>query len=170
MGQIACRQTIYEGDMMDPMVETVTGALEQLRQDIQTGLDGQSAAALNWLPYPGGNTIAGLLAHMIESSTFLLATGRGETIERHRDEQFAATSPDAATLLAQVDAAWTALLASVRAYTPADFTAQHTMRGTPRSGAWFLLRACEHLAEHWGQIQLTRDLYTRQEGAQPGRG
>jgi uncharacterized damage-inducible protein DinB len=149
---------------MDPIVETVAGALEQLRQDIHAGLAGQSTAALNWRPYPGGNTIAGLLAHMIESSTFLLATGRGETIERHRDEQFAATSPDAATLLAQVDAAWASLQARARTYTPADFAVQHPMRGTPRTGAWFLLHTCEHLLEHWGQIQLTRDLYPHQEG------
>ncbi|MGN6566062.1 MAG: DinB family protein [Thermomicrobiales bacterium] len=149
---------------MDPVVETVVGNLEQLRQDIHAGLAGQSAAALNWRPYPGGNTIAGLLAHMIESSTFLLATGRGETIERHRDEQFAATSPDAATLLAQVDAAWAALQARVQTYTPADFAAQYSMRGTPRTGAWFLLHIGEHMLEHWGQIQLTRDLYAQQAG------
>lgn len=144
---------------MDPTAATAATILEQLREDLRAGLAGQSAEALNWRPTPDGNSIAGLVAHLSEASNFLLHAGKGETVPRDREAQFAATTPDADTLLARIDAAWEPLLQLARSYTAADLAATRDIRGRQRSGAWCLLHACEHAAEHWGQIQLTRDLY-----------
>ena len=144
---------------MEPVVEAATTILGKLRGDIRQGLEGQVAEALNWKPTPDGNSIAGLLAHMLESSTFLLQLGLGNTIPRDREAQFAATAPDAGALLALVDEGWPRLLDAARAYTPETLAATRELRGNPVTGAWCLLHTCEHLMEHWGQIQLTRDLY-----------
>ena len=144
---------------MEPVVDAATTILEKLRSDIRQGLEGQAAEALNWRPTPDGNSIAGLLAHMLESSTFLLQLGLGNTVPRDREAQFAATAPDAQALLARLDEAWPRLLEAARAYTPETLAASRELRGNPVTGAWCLVHTCEHLMEHWGQIQLTRDLY-----------
>ena len=148
---------------MEPVVEAATTILETLRGDIRQGLEGQSGEALNWRPTPDGNAIAGLLAHMLESSTFLLQLGLGNTVPRDREAQFAATAPDAQALLARLDEAWPRLLEAARAYTPETLAAPREFRGNRVTGAWCLLHACAHLLEHWGQIQLTRDLYAARD-------
>jgi uncharacterized damage-inducible protein DinB len=152
---------------MEPMVEAVTKAVERLRGDLHTALAGQSAEMLNWRPVPDGNSIAGLIAHMLESSLFLLQVGSGQPIapdrQAVRDAQFTMTAPDAATLLAQLDAGWEPILRGIGACTADSLVAEHDLRGNRYTGAWFLLRTCDHLYEHWGQIQLTRDLYAARD-------
>jgi uncharacterized damage-inducible protein DinB len=143
---------------MEPTVEAAIRSIDTLRRDLREGLTGQDAATLNWRPYPGGNTIAGLLAHMLESSHFLLHTGLGETVERERDAQFAATAPDAEALLARADAGFDSLRALLEGYTAERLAARHDFRGADIPGAWFVLHVCEHMHEHWGQIQTMRDL------------
>lgn len=143
---------------MEPLVEVATFVLAKLREDMHEGLAGQGAATLNWRPYPDGNTIAGLVAHMFESGNFLLRTGLGETVTRERDRQFASSVPDAAALLAHIDAGAANLTGLAGQYTAARIAARHDFRGDDLPGAWFLLHCCEHLQEHWGQIQTIRDM------------
>ena len=150
---------------MEPVIDAATTILEQLRSDIRQGLEGQGAEALNWRPTPDGNSIAALLAHMLESANFLLQLGLGHTIPRDREAQFAATAPDARALLSRLDEAWPRLLEAARTYTPETLAASHEFRGNAVTGAWCLLHTCEHLMEHWGQIQLTRDLYAARGGS-----
>lgn len=152
---------------MDPTVDAARVILEKLRDDLHAGLAGLDADALNWRPLPEANTIAGLVAHLLEASRFLLELGRGQTIPRDREAQFGQVVPDAAALLARVDAGWKSLLAAVRAYSASDLAATRPFRDRQVTGAWCLLHACEHATEHWGQIQLTRDLYAAR-GGQPG--
>lgn len=135
------------------------GTLEKLRTDIAEGLAGLDADALNWRPVSGGNSIAGLLSHMLEASTFLLSLGRGMAGPRDRDAQFEKVAADGASFLREVEAAWPAIAAAAQSYTGADLAAARDFRGRPVNGAWCLLHACDHMMEHWGQIQLTRDLY-----------
>jgi uncharacterized damage-inducible protein DinB len=146
--------------MMEPLVEAALFSLDTLRRDLRAGLVGQSVETLNWRPYSGGNTIAGLLAHMLESSNYLLHLGLGETLSRERDAQFATTAPDTATLLARVDGSLTDLRQLAASFTPEQLAARRDFRGDDIPGAWFLVHICEHMLEHWGQIQTIRDLAT----------
>ena len=82
-------------------------------------------------------------------------------MQRDREAQFAATMPDTATLLAHVESVTTNLLALLQDYTAADLARHRDFRGNNTVGAWFILHACEHALEHWGQIQLIRDIYTK---------
>lgn len=145
---------------MEPLVEATLYSLDTLRRDLHSGLEGQSTETLNWRPYPEGNTIAGLLAHMFESSNYLLHLGLGETLPRERDIQFASATPDAATLLARVDDGIANLRQLASSYTAEHIAAHRDFRGNSLIGAWFLLHICEHMLEHWGQIQTIRDLAT----------
>jgi uncharacterized damage-inducible protein DinB len=143
---------------MEAVIEAAVRSVTTLRQDMRAGLTGQSAEALNWRPYPDGNTISGLVSHMFESGNFLLRTGLGQEVVRERDVQFAATMPDAEALLAHVDRSAENLLALARSYTADDLARRNDFRGNDTPGAWFVLHMCEHLQEHWGQIQTIRDL------------
>lgn len=146
-------------DIGEAVKEAGVEALEKLHADIQQGLEGLTPEALNWRPLPESNSIAGLLSHMLEASTYLLALGRGAPAQRDRDAQFAKTATDGAAFLNGLSAAWPRLIDAVRAYSGADLTAAREVRGRAVTGAWCLVHTCEHLTEHWGQIQLTRDLY-----------
>ena len=143
---------------MEPLIEATTIVLQKLRQDMHDGLAQASAATLNWRPYPDGNTIAGLTSHMFESGNFLLRSGLSETVIRERDQQFAKSVPDAAALLAHVDENTANLLDLAGRYDATIMAGRFDFRGTPIPGAWYLLHCCEHLLEHWGQIQTIRDL------------
>jgi DinB superfamily len=143
---------------MEPLVEAAAWSVAQLQKDVRAGLAGQSAEALNWRPYPDGNTISGLVSHMYESGNFLLRTGLGQEVARERDAQFAASMPDTEALLAHVDRSTENLLGLAQSYGAEDLARGHDFRGNAVPGAWFVLHMCEHLQEHWGQIQTIRDL------------
>ncbi|HEY8490969.1 MAG TPA: DinB family protein [Dehalococcoidia bacterium] len=151
---------------MDPTVTAARDLLAALRDDLCHGLAGQPWEALNWRPYPGGNTIAGLVEHMLESARFQLAWGLGredpanwppyqEVAARH----FAALTPDAASLLDRIERGVDAVMAELCRYTAADLARELEAGGGRRTGALHVLLVCGHLREHWGQIQATRDLY-----------
>jgi uncharacterized damage-inducible protein DinB len=143
---------------MEPVIEAAVESITTLQRDMRGGLAGQSAEALNWRPYPEGNTISGLVSHMYESGNFLLRTGLGQEVVRERDAQFAAAMPDAEALLAHVDRSTENLLGLLRSYGADDLAHHRDFRGRETVGAWFVLHMCEHLQEHWGQIQTIRDL------------
>jgi uncharacterized damage-inducible protein DinB len=144
---------------MEPLVEAATRSLKQLQSDLRDGLTGQSAETLNWRPYPEGNTISGLIAHMYDAGNFLLRSGLGETVVRDREGQFAAAMPDANALLAHVDRSTDNLVTLLARYTADDLARRSDFRGNDTVGAWFVLHVCEHALEHWGQIQTIRDLH-----------
>lgn len=144
---------------MEPLVEAASGSFAQLHRDIRDGLAGQPAEALNWRPHAGGNTISGLIAHMYDAANFLLRTSLGETVVRDREGQFAAAMPDTGILLAHVDRSTESVLALLARHGAADLARRRDFRGNDTVGAWFVLHACEHALEHWGQIQTIRDLY-----------
>ena len=143
---------------MESLIVSAKREIEQLRQDIHAGLVGQEADAINWEPYPGGNTIAGLVAHMYDAANFLLRTGLGETVARDREGQFANIAQDGDALLRHIDQSTDNILALAARYTAADLDHEREFRGNPTPGSWFVLHASTHLLEHWGQIQTIRDL------------
>ena len=144
---------------MEPLIEATTGSFRQLQRDLHSGLAAQAAETLNWRPYDGGNTISGLIAHLYDAANFLLRSGLGETVVRDREGQFAAAMPDTAALLAHVDRSTENIVALLARYTAADLANRRDFRGNDTVGAWFVLHACEHALEHWGQIQVIRDLH-----------
>lgn len=144
---------------MEPLIGSVTIEIEHLREDIHSGFVGVVPEALNWRASPEGNTIAGLVAHMYDAANFLLHTGLGEAIQRDREGQFAAAIPDVEALLAQIDRSTDNVLALAACYTAADLARKHEFRGMQITGTWFVVHACTHMLEHWGQIQMIRDLH-----------
>src|SRR5438445_248406 len=107
----------------------------------------------------------------MHSTRSWLAVAMGAPLpDRDRDAEFRTVVADPRELLATVGrlaAACGALLATEDAFEPATMRESHFRASLGRaelvSGAW-LLHAVEHLREHTGHAQLTRQLWDQREG------
>jgi len=150
----------------DPAFEAAAEIAEELIEGLRHAIEGASTPALN--TRPGGddtNTIAVLATHVMYSTRSWLAVATGAQLpERDRPAEFLATAEGPDHLLAFVDdlaGQCRALLATDAPFEPAARRVTHAQLGSmPEhvSGAWALLHAIEHLAEHVAHAQLTRQV------------
>jgi len=113
---------------------------------------------------PGANTAYGLIVHCIGVANYWAgALVAGRAVERDRDAEFVATGPTA-KLVSLVEAAKAQLAADVA---EADFEAPlrrepaPQFKGPPRepsSQGAVLLHVLEELYQHYGQLELIRDV------------
>ena len=76
------------------------------------------AAALDWQPAPGANSLVVLVVHVAGAQSFLLGDLlSGRPSQRNRDSEFSMHALDAATLNARLDAAMEDATASIAALT-----------------------------------------------------
>ncbi len=126
-----------------------------------TGLD---AAGLNWRPAaPDANSLFAMAAHAIENcAENVLGTACGVPMYQGRETEaeFGASSDAVTPLLNR----WNQVRADIQTFLPtlsAEELAEERVH--PRRGAIttreVLLVAARHAAEHYGQAQLTRDLW-----------
>ena len=120
---------------------------------------------LTWTPpIPETNSISALVRHIVGSMDSWLSRAVGETVQRDRDAEFRARHT-AEELVALVQRSRTE---ARRRLALAD---QRDLGRTQRvhrlaanedvdvSAAWCIEHALIHAGEHWGQIQLNRQLY-----------
>ena len=153
------------------MPEVFTGAAKHIFDEaaaaMRIAIDGAPADALN--RKPGGddtNSITVLAVHAMHSTRSWLCVATGAPLPaRNRDDEFVATMPDAAALLAFFDGMVADCDRILEAANVADWSAPANTHARPAQdaerevpAAWALLHALEHLGEHTGQIQLTRQL------------
>jgi uncharacterized damage-inducible protein DinB len=120
--------------------------------------------ATNWRPpAPRSNSIAVLVRHMIGSASMWCAIALDEPFERDRDAEFRVHETPQALVAALRD-----FVSSIRArFERLDSVDPATEHGDPRpssdderhTAGWCVAHVVSHTAEHWGQIQLTRDLH-----------
>jgi hypothetical protein len=130
---------------------------------MRAAIDGASAEALNRRPAgDDSNPIAVLAVHALSSTRWWLSTALGQPVpERDRPSEFLTTVASADELLGLFDpiaADCRALLSTDVAFDPG------AIRDDPRDGdrvtaAWALIHAAEHLREHVGHAELTRQLF-----------
>lgn len=153
--------------MPDAFSESARNIFDGAAEAMRIAIDGAAADVLN--RKPGGddtNSITVLAVHSMHStrSWFCVATG-APLPARNRDDEFVATMPDAGSLLTFFDGMVADCRAILAASTVADWSAPAKTHARPQPyeegevpAAWALLHALEHLGEHTGQIQLTRQL------------
>lgn len=139
--------------------------LEEILADLSDLIRPLDESALNWAPLDeDANSIAALVVHTAGSTASWLARAAGETLQRDRDSEFRARG-GAADLLAVIarcrdDAR--RRVSQLDGVDPASIRPVHRLRGevdADVSAAWCVEHALAHAAEHWGQIQLTAQLY-----------
>jgi hypothetical protein len=152
----------------DPTIEAARDILSDSLDELRRAVDGCTADQLNRRPAGDRtNGLAVLATHALASTRSWLSLATGAPLPpRDRDAEFLVMVDDPTAFMTQVDA-WSAeiraLLASDRRFDPGT-TAPAPWRADdpdePVSAAWALLHALEHLREHVGHAQLTRDVIT----------
>jgi Protein of unknown function (DUF664) len=158
--------------MVDPTVIAARDIFEGSIEGLRGAIDGLPTEALNWRPAGGDtNPIAVLAAHAMGSTRSWLAVAFGAPLpERDRPAEFRTVAGDTGELLAHVErtsADCRKLFDEADVFEPGAMRTSHfrTSSGQAEvvSGAWALLHAVEHLSEHAGHAQLTRQLWERRE-------
>ena len=150
--------------MADPTIEAARDILGDSLDELRTAVDGCSVADLNRRPIDGDtNPLAVLVTHAMQSTRSWLSLATGASLpERDRDAEFLMVVDDAAAFMSWLDDIsdeCRGLLRGDIAYEPsATATAPWRTYGAdePVTAAWALLHALEHLREHVGHAQLTR--------------
>jgi Protein of unknown function (DUF664) len=158
--------------MPDPTLTAAGEIIEGSIEGIRGAISGLPADALNWLPSRDGtNPIAVLAVHAMHSTRSWLAVAVGAPLPaRDRDAEFRTVVDDPGELLETVDglAEDCRALLAVDAFEPGVMRESHLRASSGRaevvSGAWALVHAVEHLREHMGHAQLTRQLWEGREG------
>jgi uncharacterized damage-inducible protein DinB len=159
--------------MPDPTITAAREIVEESIEGIRGAIAGLPADALNWRPSEEGtNPIAVLAVHAMHSTRSWLAVAMGAPLpDRDRAAEFRTVVADPRDLLETVDrlaADCRALLTTEDAFDPGTMRESHFRASSGRaeivSGAWALLHAVEHLREHMGHAQLTRQLWDQREG------
>jgi hypothetical protein len=150
----------------------MSAALEASLAVVEEQLDGMisllqplDADCLNWVPpVPDANSIAAMVTHTCGSIDSWLARALVETIDRDREAEFQARG-DAAGLVDRIERCRADTRRRLEALEAVDPATVRSVRRLSRgedagvSVAWCVEHAIIHAGEHWGQIQLTRQLY-----------
>ena len=158
--------------MADPTVTAARDLFEGSFGGLRRAIEGLPAEGLNWRPAgEDTNPIAVLAAHAMGSARSWLAVAFGAPLpERDRPAEFRTVAGDATELLTHVDgvAADCRSLFDAAVFEPGTMRTSHTRSSSGDAevvtSAWALLHAVEHLSEHSGHAQLTRQLWERREG------
>lgn len=153
---------------MDSVIAAVEKMLRENIDDLRETITGLDSAALNWSPAPEVNSIAVLTAHAVSATRALSESAidgrmnREKYMAEERTPAFATREATAEQLLALVTGL-EGLADRLALVPPAAYSGEEiTYEGPPgesRTRAWSLLHAIEHLREHIGHAQLTRQLY-----------
>ncbi|MGZ5305334.1 MAG: DinB family protein [Actinomycetota bacterium] len=147
----------------DPTLEAARSIIDESLDAMRAAITGASADALNRRPAGDDtNPIAVLAVHALNSTRWWLSVALGGPVpERDRPSEFLTTVAGAHELLGVFDA----IAADCRALLSTDATFDPgAIREDPRDGdhvtaAWALIHAVEHLREHVGHAELTRQLF-----------
>lgn len=155
--------------MSDPTILAARDILSDSLAEFRKALEGCSSDDLNRRPAGGQtNGLAVLATHAMGSTRSWLSLAVGAPLpDRDRDAEFEVLADDPVAFMATFDAAAAACRALLDTEAPFEpgrtGTAPWQTYGSeePVSAAWALLHALEHLREHVGHAQLTRQIVAR---------
>lgn len=153
--------------MTDPLLAAARVTLDGSLRELRKALDGADAATLNAAPAGAdSSSLAVLGVHALASTRSWLALATQAPLPpRDRPSEFQTIVEDPASFLAAMDETadiCRRLLTDVDAIDPAAVATAPWRSGAeaeqPVTAAWALLHALDHLREHVGHAQLTRQL------------
>ena len=144
--------------------------LDELLAGMQSILGELDDEAVNWVPLPNdANSISAMVVHTLGSLDTWLSRGFGVELPRNREAEFGAKlgARELGERVAQARERLKvqfARLAELDLATPRSFTRSFGPLPAEPNVAWCVEHAIIHAGEHWGQIQLTRQLYDASAG------
>jgi uncharacterized damage-inducible protein DinB len=150
---------------MLPEVQTYLTDLEELRGQVKSLLEGLPQEALDWRPIEGEgelatNSLAVVVVHLAGSETFWMKEIiGGKKIDRDRDAEFVAKGLSYSELDAKIKAAGKLTREVLSALTGKQLEESRKWRDRSVNVRWCILHVIEHIAQHIGHMQLTRQLW-----------
>ena len=152
---------------MDTMAQTYLDKIDQLRGKIIAAVQDMSPEQLSWTPPAADSNSPYVLA------THIIGTERewihqmvgGHEVSRDRDAEFLATGDDPAPLVKMLEQNGATSREVISKLTVADMDQPRArparLGGTPITLHYCLMHTVEHLAEHVGHIELTKQMYAK---------
>jgi uncharacterized damage-inducible protein DinB len=146
-------------------VEAYLTKLGDLRNQAKTLLEGLPTEALDWRPIRGEgdlatNSLAVLAVHLAGSQTFWMKEIIGRTpIQRDREAEFATRGASVADMKAKLDAAGKAAEEVLSPLTESQLAEGRMFRDKPITVRAGILQVLDHVSQHIGHMQLTRQLW-----------
>ena len=141
--------------------------LNELHDDVRSAIKGLPLTALDWIPYPGFNSISVLAVHIAGAERYWLSDVIvGIDSSRDREAEFQVHNLEPEVLTAGLADSWEFVQGVLAKLTLQDLDAK---RISPRDGreftvGWALGHVLKHTALHVGHIQITRQLWDNQSG------
>jgi uncharacterized damage-inducible protein DinB len=139
--------------------------LGELREQVKSLLEGLPQEALDWRPTEGKgelatNSLAAMVVHLAGSETFWMKEIiGGKKIERDRDAEFVARGLSSSELKAKIGAAAKVTGEVLSTLTEKQLEESRKWKDRSVNVRWCILHVVEHIAQHLGHIQLTRQLW-----------
>jgi uncharacterized damage-inducible protein DinB len=139
--------------------------LEELRGQVKSLLEGLPQEGLDWRPTDGEgelktNSLVAMAVHLAASETFWMKEIiGGKKVERDRDAEFMAGGLSSSELQAKIEGAAKIAGEVLSALTEKQLEEGRTWKGRSVNVRWCILHVIEHIAQHLGHMQLTRQLW-----------
>ncbi len=146
-------------------VQAYLTKLSDLRNQAKSLLDGLPAEALDWRPIReegemATNSLSVIAAHLAGSQIFWMKEIIGRTpIQRDREAEFATKGVNTDDLKAKLDTAGKIAEEILSPLTESQMEEGRKFRDKPISVRGGILQVIEHVAQHIGHMQLTRQLW-----------
>ena len=146
-------------------VETYLTKLGDLRNQAKALLDGLPPEALDWRPIRGEgematNSLAVIAVHLAGSQTYWMREIIGRTpIRRDREAEFATQGASVADMKSKLDAAGKIAEEVLSPLNESQLGEGRMFRDKPITVRAGILQVLDHVSQHIGHMQLTRQLW-----------
>src|SRR5262249_48240194 len=141
----------------------VIALFHQLHDELRSLIHECDDDALNYVPCPGANSIATIIAHIVGSEAESLSSVAGVPTTRDRESEFRRRNQSAATLVQRLDTADRLLDDLAAEFTQQRLNAMISLPTLPadegRPGITWLVGNLGHAREHVGHAYLTKQLH-----------
>jgi len=151
---------------METLFASYLDRLEVLHGHIAKALEGLPPEALDWSPGPEMNSLAVLVTHLTWAERYWIGdVALGDPSDRDREAEFRVHGLDAAALTRRLESTLAYARQALDRLSLEDLEKERRSPrdGQPFSVGWAILHALEHTGIHLGHIQLTRQLWDRQD-------
>jgi|MudIll2142460700_1097286.scaffolds.fasta_scaffold452395_1 uncharacterized damage-inducible protein DinB len=154
------------------MIKEIQGYLTKLgeiRNQVKAQLEGLPPEALDWRPTRetgelATNSLAVIAAHVAGSQVYWLKEIIShQPIQRDRDAEFATQGVRAEDLMAKLDAVGRVTEEVLSSFGEAQLDEGRRYRDRQITVRWGILHVIEHVCQHLGHMQLTRQLWLTQK-------
>ena len=150
------------------MIKEIQGYLTTmngLRDQMKSALEGLPEEALDWRPIEGEgelatNSLGVIVTHIAGSGTYLIKEVIGaQPVHRDREAEYATRRVNASTLKARLDGAVKIVEEVLSPLKEGQMEEDRKYRDRTAKVRWIILHVIEHMAQHLGHMQLTRQLW-----------